>query len=95
MNTISMNSKNSKICDPHRIDEKKEEKINIFFYQILVFTIYRKILKSYIRIISLKYQLQHEIKNLNHLIDHISYQIFTIILNICLKSMGKRQYILQ
>ena len=90
-----MNSKNSKICDPHRIDEKKEEKINIFFYQILVFTIYRKILKSYIRIISLKYQLQHEIKNLNHLIDHISYQIFTIILNICLKSMGKRQYILQ
>ena len=91
MNTISMNSKNSKICDPHRLDEKKEEKINIFLYQILVFTIYGKILKSHIRIINLKYQLQHGMKNLNHLMDHIPYKIFTIILNICLKSMGKRQ----
>ena len=68
-----MNSKNSKICDPHRLDEKKEEKINIFLYQILVFTIDRKILKSHIRIINLKYQLQHGMKNLNHLMDHIPY----------------------
>ena len=80
-----MNSKNSKICDPHRLDEKKEEKINIFLYQIV------KIQKSHIRIINLKYQLQHGMKNLNHLMDHIPYKIFTIILNICLKSMGKRQ----
>ena len=40
MNTISMNSKNSKICDPHRIDEKKRRKdkyiplLNLSIYYI-------------------------------------------------------------
>ena len=33
----------------------------------------------------MKYQLQHELKNLNYLIDHILYQIFKIILNKALK----------
>ena len=37
---------------------RKDEKINILLYQILVFiTIHGKILKSHIRIINLKYQL--------------------------------------
>ena len=48
MNTIFMNSKNSKSSYPHRLllnltDKKdlrrKEEKINILLYQILAFTI--------------------------------------------------------
>ena len=38
--------------------------------------------KSHTKLINLKYQLQHGIKNLNYLMDHILYQIFRIILNI-------------
>ena len=33
---------------------------------------------------NLKYQLQHGMKNVNYLKDHILYQIFKIILNIIL-----------
>ena len=32
--------------------------------------------KIYIKIINLKYQLQHEMKNLDYLMDHILHQIF-------------------
>ena len=81
MNTIFMNSENSRKSDPHRlllysilrIKQTQEEKINILLYQILAFTIHRKILKSHIRIINLLYQLQHGMKNLNYLMDHILY----------------------
>ena len=38
--------------------------------------------KSNVRTINLKYQLQHGMKNLNYLMDHILYQIFKIILSI-------------
>ena len=38
--------------------------------------------KIYIKIISLKYELQHEMKNLDYLMDHILHQIFKISLNI-------------
>ena len=38
--------------------------------------------KIYIKIINLKYQLQHEMKNLDYLMDHILHQIFKISLNI-------------
>ena len=54
----------------------------MLLYQILIFTIHGKLLKSHIRIINLKYQLQHGMKNLNYLMDHILYQIFEIIMNI-------------
>ena len=54
----------------------------MLLYQTLAFTIYGKIQKSHTKIISLKYQLQHGMKNLNYLMDHILYQIFKIILNI-------------
>ena len=49
MNSIFMNPKNSKISDPYRLlfnlTDKKDlkEKINILLYQILAFTIIRKI----------------------------------------------------
>ena len=63
-----------------QIKYSQEEKINILLYQILVFTVHGKILKSNIRIIHLEYQLQHGMKNLNYLRDQILCEIFNIIL---------------
>ena len=51
--------------------------------------------KGDIRTINLKYQLQHGMKNLNCLVDHILYQIFKVILNIFKKNMDKKLLILQ
>ena len=61
MNTILMNFENSKTSDPHRLlfnlTDKTDlrKKMNVLLYQILAFTKHGKILKSHIRIISLKY----------------------------------------
>ena len=41
------------------------------------------------RIIHLKYQLEHRMKNLNYLMDHILYQIFKTVSNLYLKAWGK------
>ena len=102
MDTISMNSKNSKTSDPHRLlllslADKIDliKNINILFYQILAFTIHRKIFKSLISLleeslittIHLKCQLQYGMKNLVYLMGCIRCQIFKIILNIYLKNM--------
>ena len=52
MNNIFMNSENSKTSDPQRLllnltDKKPwEEKINSLLYQILEFTIHKKIFKK-------------------------------------------------
>ena len=48
-------------------------------YQILASTIHGKISKNHTRTITLKYQLQHGMKNLNDLMDYILYQIIKII----------------
>ena len=48
-------------------------------YQILASTIYGKVLESYTKTINSKYQLLHEMINLNYLMDHIMYQIFKMI----------------
>ena len=83
-----MKSKNSKNSNPHRLllnltdtlDLRKDKYIalsNLRIYYTL------ENIKSYIRTISLKFQLQHGMKNLNYLMDHILYQIYKIILNIC------------
>ena len=64
-------------------------------YQILAFTIHRKIQKSHTRIINLKYQLQHGTTSLNYLMDHILYQIFKIALNTSLKNMSQLLIIFQ
>ena len=101
MNTIFMKSENSKTYDPHRlllnltdkIDLRRKDKYTALSNLSLCCT--WKILKSHIRTINLKYQLQHGMKNLNYLMDHILYQIFKFILNIYLKSMGKKQLIHQ
>ena len=79
MNTIFMNSKNTKTSDPHRLLLSLKDKIdlrrkkNILLYQILVFTMQGKILKSHVRIINLKYLLQHGMKNLNYSMNHTRY----------------------
>ena len=74
-----MNSKNTKTSDPHRLLLSLKDKIdlrrkiNILLYQILVFTMQGKILKSHVRIINLKYLLQHGMKNLNYSMNHTRY----------------------
>ena len=45
--------------------------------------------KSHTIIINVKYQIQHGMKNLNYLMDHILYQKFKIILNISSKKHEK------
>ena len=58
----------------------------MFLYEILAFTIHEKILKSYTKIINLKYQLLHGITSLNYLMGHILCQLYKITLNISLKN---------
>ena len=88
-----MNSKNSKTSDSSRLLLNLTDKIvliNIFLFQTLACTIHRKYKKSHMRTINLKYQLQHGMKNLNYVTDHILYQIFKIILNIFKKKQGEK-----
>ena len=54
----------------------------MLLYQTLAFTTHGKKLKTQAKIINLKYQLQHGMKNFNYLMGYIIYQIFKIILNI-------------
>ena len=76
--------KKNKTSDPHGLLLNLTDKIDlrtiIDIYYIVI--IHGKISKSHIRIINWKYQLQHRMKNLNYLMDHILYQIFKVILNI-------------
>ena len=88
MNTIFMNSKKSKTSDPRRlllnlidkIDLRREDKY-IALSNLSIYYTWKNIKKSY-KIINLKYQLRHRMKNSNYLMDHILYQIFKNILNI-------------
>ena len=83
-----MNSKYSKASDSHRlflnltdkIDLKRKDKSISLSNLSIYYTWKNK--KSHIRTLNLKYQLQHGMKNLNYLMDHILYQIFKTILNI-------------
>ena len=56
-------------------------------FQNLVSTTHGRMQKGLTKTISLKYQEQHGIKNLNFPMDLIPYQIFRTILSISLKSM--------
>ena len=88
MNTIFMNSTKSKTSDPRtlllnltdKIDLRREDKY-IALLNLSIYYTWKNIKKSY-KIINLKYQLQHRMKNSNYLMDHILYQIFKNILNI-------------
>ena len=68
MNSIFMNSKNSKTTDPHKqlilqIKQISKGMINILLYQISAFTTYRKI--KHTNTINLKYQYQCGMINSN------------------------------
>ena len=88
MNTIFMNSTKSKTSDPRtlllnltdKIDLRREDKY-IALLNLSIYYTWKNIKKSY-KIINLKYQLRHRMKNSNYLMDHILYQIFKNILNI-------------
>ena len=54
----------------------------MLLYQILAFIMHGKIQKSHKQIINLKYQLQHGMKSLDYLMDHILHQMFKYILSI-------------
>ena len=88
MNAIFMNFKNSEISDPPRLLLNLKDKINlrtkdkhIAFSNLSIYYT-SKISKSHLRAINSQYQLQHGMKILNCLMDHILYLIFKIILNI-------------
>ena len=73
MNTIFMNSENSKTFEPRILILNFTDKLGL-----------RRGEKS-----NLKHQLQHGMINLNYQMDHFLYQIFKTILSILLKSMEK------
>ena len=87
MDTVFMNSENSKTSDLYRlflkltdkIDLKRKEKY-VALSNLSIYYIWKNI-KSHTKVTNLRYQLQHGMENLNYLMDHILYQIFKIILN--------------
>ena len=87
MDTIFMNSKNSRTSDPHRlllnladkIHLKRRDKCAILSNLSICYT--RKN-KRHSKIINLKNKLQHGMKNLIYLKDRILHQIFKTILDI-------------
>ena len=88
-----MNFKNSEISDPPRLLLNLKDKINlrtkdkhIAFSNLSIYYT-SKISKSNLRAINSQYQLQHGMKILNCLMDHILYLIFKIILNIYIKKV--------
>ena len=90
MDTIFMNSNNSKTCDPHRLLLNLLDKINlkrsdkfVALSNLSIYYTWKKVkkLKSQTKILNLRYQFRHRMKSLNYLMDHILHQIFKIILN--------------
>ena len=92
MDTIFMNSENSRTSEDHVLVLKLADKLDlkrgqkVLLYQTSVFTIYGETQKAHKKIINLKYLLQHGLMNLNYQMDHIQYQIFKTILSIFLKT---------
>ena len=86
-----MNSENSKTCDSHRlllnltdkINLKRSDKYaalsNLSIYDISIYKKSKKNIKKPYKNNKLKHQLQHGMKSLNYLMDHILYQIFKTI----------------
>ena len=62
----------------------------MLLYQTLVFITHGETLKAYIITTNLKYQLQHEMINLNYQMGHILYHIFKIILSISKKKNNEK-----
>ena len=82
-----MNSENSKTSDPDRVLLNLTDKINLkksYKYvassNLSVYYTWRNIKKSH-KNNKFRIRLQHKLKSLNYLMDHILYQIFKITLN--------------
>ena len=85
MDAIFMNYENSKTSDPYRLLLHLSDKIKLKRsdkYVVLSNLSIYYTWKSHTKTINLKHKLQHEMKSLNYLMDHILYQILKIILNI-------------
>ena len=87
MDTIFMNSENSKTFDPHRLSVNLTDKTNfkrnykyVALSNLSIYYTLKNIKKSY-KNNKFKIRLQHGMKSLNYLMDHILYQIFKITLN--------------
>ena len=76
MDTIFMNSENSKTSEHNVLVLKLTDKLDLRRGQKTV------ALSNLTIIINLKYLPQHGVKNLSYQMDHIQYQMFKIILNI-------------
>ena len=93
MNTIFLNSENSKTSYLYRLVLNFADKLNLWrndrYIAFSNFIIYhtRKKIKNHIKTINLTYQPQHKVKQLNYLMDQILNQIFKIILRILSKHM--------
>ena len=83
MDTIFMNSENSRTSEYHVLLLKLVDKLDLRGDQKNV------AFSNITRIINLKYLLQHGVMNLNYQMDHIQYQIFKINLSIFLKNIVK------
>ena len=88
MDTIFMNSENSKTSEPYVLILKLTDKVDlrtgekgIALSNLSIYYTWKNIKGSYNNN-KFKYQLQHGMINLNYLIDRIMYQIFKIILSI-------------
>ena len=95
MDTIFMNSENSRTSEYHVLVLKLTDKLDLRSGQksvalsnLSMYYTWKNIKGSYNNN-NLKYLLQHGVKNLNCQTDHIQYQIFKIILSIFLKSIVK------
>ena len=90
MDTIFMNSENSKTCDPQKhllnvsdkIELKRSDKYIALSNLSIHFT--ERNVKSH--------HLRHGMKSLNYLMDHTLYQIFKIILSILSKNIKINRY---
>ena len=89
MDTIFMNSENSKTSEYHVLVFKLTNKLDLRRGQktfalsnLSIYYTWKNIKSSHTIIINLKYLLQRGMKNLSYRMDHIQYQIFKIILNI-------------
>ena len=91
MDTIIMNSENSKTSDPHRLLLNLSDKINlkrsdkyVALSNLSIYYTWKNMKKSY-KNNKFKISASTEMKSLNYLMDHILYQILKITLNISLK----------
>ena len=91
MDTIFMNSENSKTSEYHVLLFKLTDKLDlrrgqktVALSNLSIYYTWKNVKSSYNNklIINLKYLLQRGVKNLTYQMDHIQYQIFNIILNI-------------